>query len=57
LPEEAALASQPTMSRLENQVSVRELLRIGYALVDQFIASFDTAPDAIAVPYALKIRG
>lgn len=49
LPEEAALASQPTMSRLENQVSVRDLLRIGYALVDQFIASFDTAPEAIVL--------
>jgi hypothetical protein len=49
LPEEAALASQPTMSRLENQVSVRDLLRIGYALVDQFIASFDTAPKAIVL--------
>ena len=60
LPEEAALASQPTMSRLENQVSVRELLRIGYALVDQFIASFDTAPGAIVLdldPTADTVHG
>jgi len=49
LPEEAALASQPTMGRLENRVSVRELLRIGHALADRFIASFDGAPAAIVL--------
>ena len=49
LPEADALASQPTMSRLENRVSPQELLRIGYALVDQFIASFDVAPEAIVL--------
>jgi len=49
LPEGEALASQPTMSRLENRVSVKELLRMGYALVDQFIASFDRAPEAIVL--------
>jgi hypothetical protein len=49
LPEADALASQPTMSRLENRISVKELLRIGYVLVDQFIASFDVAPEAIVL--------
>ena len=49
LPEGEALAAQPTMSRLENRVSVKELLRMGYALVDQFIASFDRAPEAIVL--------
>lgn len=49
LPEDSALASQPTMSRLENRVSARELLRMGYALVDQFIASYDHAPEAIVL--------
>ncbi len=49
LPEGDALASQPTMSRLENRVSAKELLRMGYALVDQFIASFDRAPEAIVL--------
>lgn len=60
LPEEEALASQPTMSRLENQVSARDLLRIGYALVDQFIASFDIAPEAIVLdldPTADAVHG
>jgi hypothetical protein len=49
LPEADALASQPTMSRLENRVSVKELLRIAYALVDSFITSFDHAPEAIVL--------
>jgi hypothetical protein len=49
LPEGDALASQPTMSRLENRVSVKELLRMGYALADQFIDSFDRAPEAIVL--------
>ncbi|QBG46952.1 IS1380 family transposase [Verrucomicrobia bacterium S94] len=60
LPEDGALASQPTMSRLENRVSVRELLRMGYALADQFIASFDHAPAAIVLdldPTADHVHG
>ena len=60
LPEEDALASQPTMSRLENRVSVKELLRIAYALADQFIASFDHAPEAIVLdldPTADAVHG
>ena len=59
-PEQTALASQPTMSRLENQVSVKELLRIAYALIDQFIASFDPAPEAIVLdldPTADTVHG
>ena len=43
------LASQPTMSRLENMVTVRDLLRMGYALVDQFIASYQSAPEVIVL--------
>ena len=60
LPEANALASQPTMSLLENRVSVKELLRIAYALVDQFIASFDRAPEAIVLdldPTADAVHG
>ena len=60
LPEAEALASQPTMSRLENRVSARELLRIAYALVDQIIASFPAAPEAIVLdldPTADSVRG
>jgi len=43
------LASQPTMTRLENAVTLRDLLRMGYALVDQFIASYNTAPPLIVL--------
>lgn len=60
LPEEDALASQPTMSRLENRVTVKELLRMGYALIDQFIASFDEPPAAIVLdldPSADHVHG
>lgn len=60
LPEEDALASQPTMSRLENRVSVKELLRMGYALIDQFIVSFDEPPQAIVLdldPSADHVHG
>jgi hypothetical protein len=60
LPEENALASQPTMSRLENSVGRRELLRMAHALIDQFIASFDTPPEAIVLdldPTADHVHG
>ena len=43
------LASQPTMSRLENAVTARDLLRMGYALVDQFIASYERPPELIVL--------
>jgi hypothetical protein len=60
VPEAAALASQPTMSRLENRVSSRELLRMAYAIADHFIASFDRAPEAIVLdmdPTADHVHG
>lgn len=60
LPEGDALASQPTMSRLENRVSVRELLRMAQVLVDRFIASFDAPPEAIVLdldPTADHVHG
>ena len=38
------LASQPTLSRLENRVSRTQLMRMAYALGDVFIASFPTPP-------------
>jgi hypothetical protein len=41
------LASQPTMCRFENAPDRRTLYRIGAALVDAFIASYDKAPKAI----------
>lgn len=40
LPQEGLeLASQPTISRLENKVTRKELVRIAYAFVENFIAS------------------
>lgn len=47
LPEDRALASQPTLSRLENAVTRTDLYRIGEALVESFIDSYRTPPVAI----------
>ena len=47
LPSEADLASQPTMTRFENSISKKDLYRIAEVFVDQFIASYDTPPEAI----------
>ncbi len=45
LPEDGAeLASQPTLSRFENAISVKALLRLRTLLVEQFIDSFDEQP-------------
>jgi hypothetical protein len=33
------LVSQPTLSRLENTPTLRDVIRLTYALVDQWIAS------------------
>jgi hypothetical protein len=44
LPEERDLASQPTLSRFENAVSVADLNRQRDVLLDEFIASFDEPP-------------
>jgi hypothetical protein len=41
------LASQPTMSRLENAPRRSELYRIAQALLDTFLASYERAPEAI----------
>jgi hypothetical protein len=47
LPSDDDLASQPTMSRFENALTTKDLYRIGGVMVDQFIASYETAPKAI----------
>lgn len=47
LPEGEALASQPTLSRLENAVTRTDLYRIAEVLVDSFISSYRTSPVAI----------
>jgi hypothetical protein len=41
------LASQPTMSRLENAVTRTDLFRLGKLLVDTFIGSYQTVPSVI----------
>lgn len=43
-PQDADLASQPTLSRFENQINIRSLFRLRALLVDQFIASFAQPP-------------
>jgi hypothetical protein len=43
-PEDDDLASQPTLSRFENAISIPSLKRLRDAFLDQFIASFGTPP-------------
>jgi len=45
--DDASLSSQPTMSRLENKVTERELYKIGEAFLDEFIRSYKKAPKVI----------
>lgn len=44
LPGDADLASQPTLSRFENAISIASLKRLRDVLIDQFIASFAQPP-------------
>src|SRR3954451_10207481 len=44
LPEDRDLASQPTLSRFENAVSVPDLWRLRDVLVDLFLQSFEAPP-------------
>jgi hypothetical protein len=48
-PQSDDLASQPTLSRFENAIDVKSLLRLRDVLVDQFIASFDKPPTRITL--------
>lgn len=43
-PDADPLASQPTLSRFENAVTIAALKRLRDVFIDQFIASFDTPP-------------
>jgi hypothetical protein len=43
-PTDADLASQPTLSRFENQINIASLKRLRKVFVDQFIASFAQPP-------------
>ena len=43
-PADPDLASQPTLSRFENQINIASLKRLREVFVDQFIASFAEPP-------------
>ena len=43
------LASQPTMSRLENAIRPRDLLQMGKYLLDAFVSSYSSAPGVIVI--------
>jgi len=47
LPDDKALSSQPTISRLENKLTDRELFKMGEAFLEDFIASYDKPPKVI----------
>jgi hypothetical protein len=48
LPETGAnLCSQPTLSRLENAPSLKDAIRLTYALVDQWMASYRREPASV----------
>ena len=49
LPSEADLASQPTITRFENSITTKDLYRIAEVFVDQFVASYNTSPQAIVL--------
>lgn len=46
---DAVLASQPTMSRLDNGFTLRQLVRAFDAMVDNFLASYERAPEGIVL--------
>jgi hypothetical protein len=48
-PLESQLASQPTLSRLENSISRKDLVRIARLFVDHFLSSFDAPPPMIVL--------
>ena len=50
LPESGAdLVSQPSLSRLENLASWRDLVRLGLAMIDLFCRSFARVPESITL--------
>jgi len=46
-----SLASQPTMSRFENGINRKDLVRIAYMLADHFIASYKEEPEIIVLDF------
>lgn len=47
LPSDNNLCSQPTMTRLENNVGIRTLYKIGKLFVQEFVRSSDKVPKRI----------
>lgn len=47
--QEKVLASQPTMSRFENQLGSKELYKIAKVFIDNFIASYTVQPKIIII--------
>jgi Transposase DDE domain group 1 len=59
-PSDAPLASQSTLSRLENQVTRADLWRVGQVLLDQFVARCGPDPNWITLdfdPFADECHG
>ena len=48
---EAALASPPTLCRLENRIGRATLARVAEALVDQFLAAHETPPGHLVLDF------
>jgi len=48
-PDDGDLASQPTISRFENDVTARELLELEDWFIDRFVDSFDEAPHEVTL--------
>ena len=46
---DAPLASQPTMTRLENSVGLRDLIRLFYVFIENSLDSCETAPACIII--------
>lgn len=49
VPGDEPLASQPTMTRLENSVGLRDLIRLFYVFLDNFLDSYEAAPKLIVI--------
>ncbi len=47
--EDVGLVSQPTMSRFENGVGQRSLIRVGREMVDIFCSSYDAPPESVTL--------
>ena len=45
------LASQPTMSRFENAISIKDIYRIAYAFGEKFIESYEKEPKVIILDF------